>query len=231
MNLNDNYDEKDDMTFMERHKVVLSVVAVAVISVGVFTLQSKFSKPGSSQSKAQTIVSVRLPPMPTPPPPAPTPPPPQEVKQEEKMVMQEKVDDKEEKPDDKPPEAAPLTTNNVGTGPDAFGLTHGNGSGNYFNSGSGSHSKFGWYAAQVQATIGDALRKNANTRSANFNAKVRIWSDITGRVTRAKLSDSTSDPKVDEAINQALTGIQLKEAPPAGMPMPIVMRLSAQRPN
>jgi len=231
MNLNDNYDEKDDMTFMERHKVVLSVVAVSVIAVGVFTLQSKFSKPGSSQSKSQTIVSVRLPPMPTPPPPpAPTPPPP-EIKQEEKMVMQEKVDDKEEKPDDKPPDAAPVTTSIVGNGPDPFGLKAGNGSGNYFNSGSGSHSKFGWYAAQVQATIGDALRKNPNTRTANFGIKVRIWSDITGRVTRAKLMDATSDPKVDEAINQALTGIQLKEAPPTGMPMPIVMRISAQRPN
>jgi len=231
MNPQDNYDEKDDLTFMERHKVVLSVVAVAVISVGVYTLQSKFSKPGYSKNQGPSIVSVRLPPMPTPPPPPPTPPPPQEIKQEEKMMSQEKVDDKEEKPDDKPPEAAPLSTNNASTGNDAFGLTKGNSSGNYFNSGSGSHSKFGWYAAQVQSTIGDALRKNPKTRSASFGSQVRIWSDITGRVLRAKLSPSTGDPAVDDAINQSLTGLQLKEAPPAGMPMPIVMRVSAQRPN
>lgn len=231
MNLNDNYDEKDDMTFMERHKVVLSVVVVAVISAGVFTLQSKFSKPSSSQSKGPSIVTVRLPaPLPTPPP-APTPPPPQEIKQEEKMMTQDKVDDKEEKPDDKPPEAAPVTTSIVGNGDDGFGLKAGTGGGGYFGNSSQQHSKFGWYAAQVQATIGDVLRKNPSTRSANFVAKVRIWSDITGRVTRAKFSDSGSDSKVEEAINQSLTGLQLKEAPPAGMPMPIVMRISAQRPN
>ena len=147
------------------------------------------------------------------------------------MMSQEKVDDKEEKPDEKPPDAAPLSTNNAATGNDAFGLTKGTGGGNYFNSGGGSHSKFGWYAAQVQTSIGDALRKNPNTRNASFGSQVRIWSDITGRVTRAKLSPSTGDPKIDEAINQSLTGLQLKEAPPAGMPMPIVMRVSAQRPN
>ena len=227
----DSYDEKEDMTFMERHKVLLSVVAVGVISVGVFTLQSKFSKPSSSQSKGQTIVSVRLPPMPTPPPPAPTPPPPQEVKQEEKMMAQDKVDDKEEKPDDKPPEAAPVTTSIVGNGNDGFGLKAGNAGGSYIGSNSQQRSKFGWYAAQVQASIGDALRKNPSTRGANFGLQVRIWSDITGRVTRAKLAGTTRDAKVDEAINQSLTGLQLKEAPPAGMPMPIVMRISAQRPN
>ena len=231
MNPQDNYDDKDDLTFMERHKVVLSIVALGVISVGVYTLQGKFSKPGSSKSQGPSVVSVRLPPMPTPPP-APTPPPPQDVvKQEEKMMMQDKVDDKEEKPDDKPPEAAPLTTNLVGTGPDPFGLKQGSGSGNYFNSSTGSHSKFGWYAAQVQMSIGDALRKNPHTRTASFGSQVRIWSDITGRVTRAKIAPSTGDPAVDEAISQSLTGLQLKEAPPAGMPMPIVMRISAQRPN
>ena len=224
MNLNDSYDEKDDMTFMERHKVGLSIVAVAVISVGVYTLQSKFSKPNSSKSQGPSLVSVRLPPM-------PTPPPPQEVKQEEKMMAQEKVDNKEEKPDDKPPEAAPLTTNNVGTGPDPFGLKAGNGGGSYLGSGSQQRSKFGWYAAQVQTAIGDALRKNPKTRGASFASQVRIWSDITGRVTRAKLSPPTDDPKVDAAIGEALTGLQLREAPPSGMPMPIVMRISAQRPN
>ena len=231
MNPQNDYDEKEDMTFMERHKVVLSVVAVTVIAAGVYTLQGKFSKPGSSKGQSSQIVSVRLPPMPTPPPPPPTPPPPQEVKVEEKMMQQDKVDDKEEKPDDKPPEASPLTTNNVGTGPDPFGLAKGNGSGNYFNSGSQQHSKFGWYAAQVQSTIGDALHKNPRTTNASFGAQVRIWSDITGRITRAKISPSTGDPAVDEAINQSLTGLQLKEAPPAGMPMPIVMRVSAKRPN
>jgi len=232
MSLNDNYDEKDDLTFMERHKVVLSVVAVVVIAVGVFILQGKFSKPSSSQRKGPDIVSIRLPaPPPTPPPPAPTPPPPQEVK-EQKMVEQAPVDDKEEKPDDKPPESAPVTTSIVGNGPDAFGLKAGTG-GSYLggNGTAQQRSKWGWYAAQVQSTIADSLRKNPQIRSASLSLDVRIWPDITGRVTRAKLTKTTNDPKLDEAISATLVGLQLKEPPPQGMPSPIVLRITAQRPN
>jgi len=229
MNPHDNFDENDDKTFLERHKIVLSVVAVTVIALGVFTLQGKFSKPGSSQSKGPAMVSIHLPPPPsTPPPPVPTPPP-QEIKQDQKMIEQAPVDDKEDKPDDKPPDAAPVTTSIVGNGPDPFGLKSGNGGGSGIGAESRQRSKFGWYAAQVQTAIGDVLRKDPRTRSGNFGTKVRVWSDITGRITRAKVSPSTGDPAIDEAINQSLTGIQLKEAPPSDMPMPIVMRVSAQR--
>lgn len=224
-------DEKDDLTLIERHKVVLSIVAVGLISTGVYTLQGIFSHPSSSQNKALSIVSVRLPPPPPTPPPAAAPtPPPQEIK-EEKMVAQERVEENEEKPDDKPPEAAPVTTGIAGNGSDAFGLKAGNGSGNYFGNGKKQRTPYGWYATQVQGTIADTLRKTPGARNAQFSVKVRIWSDVAGRVTRAKLANSAGDPKLDAAIQQALGGIQLKEPPPAGMPMPIVLRISGQRPN
>jgi periplasmic protein TonB len=80
--------------------------------------------------------------------------------------------------------------------------------------------------------VGDALRQNPHTRDATFSVKARIWSDLTGRVTRAKLAGTTGDRIVDNAIqNEVLTGLQLKEAPPDGMPMPIVMRLTGRRPD
>jgi len=226
MNRNDNFDDRDDMTFLERHKLVLSVVALVVIGVGVYLLQSKFSKPGSSQHKGQEIVNVRLPAsLPTPPPPAPTPPPP-EIKQDEKMIEQAPVDDKEDKPDT-PPEAPAVTTNLTGTGPDPFGLKAGSGGSSSLGSSSAQRSKYGWYAAQVQGTVSEALRKDPRMRKAAFNMKVRIWPDITGRVSRAKLAATTNDPKLDEAITEALTGLQLKEPPPKDMPAPIVMRINA----
>mgnify|MGYP003773222123 CR=1 FL=1 len=224
-------EEKDDLTFVERHKVALSVVAAGVISGGVYGLHGKFSHPSSSpQNKPPQVVSVRLPPPPpTPPPPAaPTPPPPQEVK-EEKMVEQEKVEENEEKPDDKPPEAAPVTTGIAGGGPDAFGLKGGGGAS--FGSGAKRRSQYGWYAAQIQGAVAEALRKTPGARTARFSVKVRVWSDAAGRITRSKLANSGGDAKLDEAIRQALDGLQLKEPPPAGMPMPIVMRISGQRPN
>jgi hypothetical protein len=75
--------------------------------------------------------------------------------------------------------------------------------------------------------VNEALRKTPLTRQAAFNLKVRIWPDLTGRVTRAKLNGTTHDAKLDAAIREVLTGLQLSEPPPPGMPVPIVMRLSA----
>ncbi len=65
-----------------------------------------------------------------------------------------------------------------------------------------------------------------------MNVTARIWLDATGRITRATLAGSTGDPATDTAIRQEiLTGLQLQAPPPDGMPMPIVMRLKATRPN
>ena len=228
----DPFDDQDDeKTFLERHRVVLGIVAVAVIAITVTLMQRKFSGSGSARQKGPEIVSVRLPPPPpTPPPAAPTPPP-QEIKREEKMEIQNPVANDEQKPDDKPPETAPITTNNVGAGGPDFGLRAGNGGNLIGGNGSGRQgSKWGWYAGQVQTAIADALRKQAGVRTASLNLKVRIWPDAAGRVTRAKLAGTTHDEKLDAAVNAALTGLQLKEPPPQGMPLPIVLRISAQRP-
>ena len=80
-------------------------------------------------------------------------------------------------------------------------------------------------------SLSEALSRNPRTQNASFNIEAKIWSDAGGRVTRAKLVASTGDAALDEAIkNQILIGFQLREPPPEGMPMPIVMRLSARRP-
>jgi protein TonB len=151
------------------------------------------------------------------------------------MVAQEEVKDEakpEEPPQDEPPA---ISTNNVGDGPGAMaGLGAykpgvGNGAGGIGGGGRGG-SKYGWYASQVQSSISDALRRNGKTKSAKFSVQARIWADSSGRVVRATISGSSGDAAVDAALkNDVLTGLQLKEAPPADMPMPIVMRLTAKR--
>ena len=99
------------------------------------------------------------------------------------------------------------------------------------SAGSGK-TKWGWYASQVQARVSEALRGNARTRAASGRVEVRIWADTTGRITRAKLIGTTGDSAIDRAIEgEALTGLRLSEPPPDGMPMPIVMRVTARRPN
>jgi len=230
MNPNNDNEDGYEETFLERNRMVLCIVGIAVIVAAGALIHVTFSKIQPLPATRPVIVTARIPVvLPTPPPVAT--PTPQEVNKEEEMITQEHVDDREEKPAAPPVEADPVTTNTIGNGLDAFGLKAGNGSGSYFGGGVQVRSKFGWYAAQVQITIGDVLRKNAGTRNATFGAQVRIWSDPTGRVTRAQLISRNNNPSVDAAVIQSLVGVQLKEAPPAGMPMPIIMRIGLKRPN
>ena len=96
----------------------------------------------------------------------------------------------------------------------------------------GGGSKYGLYSGQVQSRVVDALRNHKKTRAAALDIKVRIWLDATGRVSRATISGTSGKADVDAAIrDEILTGLQLQNPPPEGMPMPIVMRISAARPN
>lgn len=153
--------------------------------------------------------------------------------------MEKEIAAEEAKPDPKPEpakvpdEPAPLGTGLKGDGPGMSGLGSGSGIGGGTLGGSGGGkggSRFGWYAGQVQSKIAEALRKHPKTKSAGMRVEVRIWPDTTGRITRAQLASSTGDTALDDAIkNGVLAGLQLQEPPPAGMKLPIVLRLTAQR--
>lgn len=157
------------------------------------------------------------------------------------MIEQEAVQEDEPKPEEAPPDEPPatpdLSTGIVGNGPaDGFGLggpgggRGGNGLGGTGRRGGGS--KYGWYAAQVQTRIAEALRNNRQTSRADVRLEVRIWPDDTGRITRARLARSTGDSSLDQVIeNEVLTGLRLSEPPPADMPRPITLRITARRPN
>jgi TonB family protein len=157
--------------------------------------------------------------------------------QEQKMIEQTPIEQEEkpEEPKDEPP-PVDLGTNLKGDGPpDGFGM-RGSGNGNLLGdrkgAGSGQRSRWGWYAGQVQSRIADALRCNDRTRRVSLNVQVRVWPDATGRITRAQLAGSTGDAGLDAALkNEVLQGLQLQEPPPQGMPLPIVLRLTARRPN
>jgi len=83
---------------------------------------------------------------------------------------------------------------------------------------------------KVQNTIAGTLRQNAATRNATFSMKVLVWADANGRITRATPLGSSGNPTVDQALkNQVFAGLQLPEPPPADMPMPINMRISASK--
>lgn len=149
------------------------------------------------------------------------------------MVEQVPVEN-QQKPE--PPKEAPpsLGTTITGNGPGMGGLSYGSGNGFGIGNGHGTGtggSKYGFYASEVQNKIAEAVRTNPKTRHAQMTVVVRIWVDSTGRVTKARVP-SSGDPNVDKALqDEVLNGLQLPEPPPSDMPMPIVMRLSARRPQ
>lgn len=130
----------------------------------------------------------------------------------------------------KPP--APGQTTIIGAGPGS--LTSGNGpeiGGMDGGPGSGAAGRFGSFGSQVTAAITQALRNNPRTRRAEMKLTVRVWPDAQGRIVKARISPGTGNTSLDRLIQtEVLTGLQLASAPPAEMPVPIVMQVSAARP-
>jgi TonB family protein len=222
--------EDEELGFFRRFRIPLALGALLVIGGAVWVIKGDHK---SAPQKAPIHMVAVLPPPPPPPPPPPTPPPtppPPEPEQKPEFQPEEKP---EEKPPDPPPAAPALGSNIVGDGDNGFGLVAGggNGFGNGLGGNGGNRSKYGYYAGQVQGRVVEALRANKATRSAAMTLQVRIWVDATGRVTRASLAGSTGHAATDAALrDEILTGLQLPAPPPEGMPMPIVMRITAKRP-
>ena len=219
-----------------KSRLVIGIMLAVILLGGVVSFLTSGGKSPKAVARKSEIVTITLPPPPPPPPPPKVEPPPpkDEPPPKEEMIEQEPVPDDEPPPDQTPPDAPPsedLSTGIAGNGPD-MGLRGGPGGGGKIGGAGrkGGGSKFGWYAAKVQTSIADALRRNPATKNASMTLQVRVWPDANGRITRAQLVGTSGNPAVDEAVkNQVLTGLQLPQAPPADMPIPIVLRLTARK--
>lgn len=235
--------QSDRGGFLRRHWPVIAVLGV--VAAGAGAASQLISRDRQPPRRAPEPQVVRITPPPTPPPPPKPPEPkPEEAKpepdtMENKMVEQEPTAAETPKSEDPSPADAAMGTSIRGAGDDGFGLAYsktggGNtigGTGIGSGSGDGGGSRWGWYAAKIRTRITDAIANNRTTRDAAFTVKVRIWSDTTGRVTRATVSPSTGDADVDRALrDEVLTGLTLGDSPPEGMPMPIVIRIAGRRP-
>lgn len=223
----------DEQSFFEKYGFAIACVVIVLllggVGAGFYLFKGKIPPP----KKPEEIMVKLLPPPLSPPPPPPPPPPPKiPPPPEQKMVEQPKVEKPEPKPEakvDKPP--GPPGPKASGP-PSDDGIGGAGGGDGGFGGGGGGGSKYGWYAAEVQSRIADALRQNNKTRDLSLSIKVRIWSDSNGRIVRAELSGSTGDTSVDAVLkSEVLVGLQLQEPPPQDMPMPIVMMIREQRPS
>lgn len=221
-----------------RYGIALIVVALLFGGIGYFFLGHDDLPP--PRQVRELIVNI------VPPPPPPPPPPPQQ-QPEEKMVEQPKMAEpefKEDKPPEKPKDEpikdakndeppGPLSLDAKATGPgDLFNLGGKPGGSPFGGGGGGGGSRWGWYASIVQAQIEAALRANPETRNAVMQVQIRLWADSSGHISKVQLVSSTGNPELDSAIrNDVLAGLMLREPPPKDMPMPMVTRVTAQRPS
>ncbi|MEI7912429.1 MAG: TonB C-terminal domain-containing protein [Verrucomicrobiota bacterium] len=213
-----------------KKRLIIGILLTGVLAGGVISFLNSPAETSRPPAKKNDIVSITLPP--PPPPKVEPPPPPKAAPPKEEMVEQDPVD-KVEAPDEtaaSDPADEALGTNIAGNGPD-MGLRAGSGSGTRNRIGGGRHGgKWDSFAVKVQNTIAETLRQNAGTRNAAFSMKVLVWADSNGRITRATPVGSSGNATVDQAVkNQVFAGLQLPEAPPADMPMPINMRISARK--
>ncbi len=212
---------------LARAGIALGVVALIVVGVMLVRQMAAGSK--ASPRREQEMVMIK----PTPPPPPPPPPPPQTVPKQQ-MEEQTQVTEQDMKQAEEPPDPTPsLGTGLTGNGPpDGFGMSaRDRGMIGGTGAGGAGGSRFGGYFNQVVQAVTEALGRNAATRNASFNVRVRLWADATGRVTQVKLMQSTGTEDLDRVLrSDALIGCQLPDRPD-GMRMPLELRLNLHRPN
>ncbi len=196
-----------------------------------------------------TMVNIEKPP----PPKAPSPPPPtQQLQKVEETHDEPQANRVELKALDVPPPDAPPPTPGggqlalaaQGDGPgDAFHLAGnpggrgllgggglGDGSGSGLGAGSDASARYAWYYARMQPEIEGVLRRSKKLAAAQTVAELRIWWEPSGRVTRVQPVGSSADPALADEF-RALVGLQLRHPPPADVPMPVIMRIKAHRPQ
>ncbi len=199
----------------------LAVGALVVVGavLGLLRFIRDFSEePEKPARQVPQIVKIIRPP--PPPPEEPPPPPPEE--QVEQPLPQDTPE--QEMADEAPPgEQLGLDAEGVAGG-DAFGLAARRGGADIIGGGGGS--AFAWYTGLIKDGILDALAEDERVRKGSYRLTVRIWLASDGRIERIALADSTGDPQLDAAVEQALARVgRLREAPPLEMPQPVTLRI------
>lgn len=231
-------------SFMRRNRAAIITVAVLVIGgTALFSLLPG-NKSATPKAREFTMVAVALPPPPPPPPPPPREePPPREdtPAASDDMVIPDPVAiDQPEAPAD---EVAAEGNESMGTNvqgdgpPDGFGLV-GRGSGGMIGGGGGGgrrgggNSRWDNYSNQATAVIRNALGQHEKTRTATLQLAISIWPDPNGVIERVRLDESSGNAELDAALErEVLSGLQLSGIPPRDMPLPIRIRVTAQRPS
>lgn len=223
--------------------------ALGLGALGVRWIGAHRQAPGPRKVMQFTVVNVQpQQARPLPPPPPVAPPKVQEQAEPQANRVELKATDipppDAPPPSSAPPAGGPLSIASEATGAgDAFNLAGnpggrglltggglGDGSGDGQLGGGSAASRYGWYYSRLAAGIEDEFRRQKDLVSAATRAEVRVWVDPAGVVTRVQLVRTTGNPRLDQAI-QSVVGLRFREPPPDDLPMPMILRVTARRPE
>lgn len=212
--------------WVKRIAIILVVLAVLV---GIGYALKDLLKGG--ESKKQGPTKIQLKDLPPPPPP---PPPKEQPKEQPKDRPKEAPKEPEPKPVQAPPQETIKMDGPATDGPGAIGA------GNVTNEnksapsgppviGKPDGSKFNWYAAKIKSQIEDALEKDKDLSVGQYKVVVSIWLRNDGSIERYELDKSSGVPETDALIKAALAKMPaMRDAPPADMPMPVKLKITAR---
>lgn len=164
-----------------------------------------------------------------PPPPPPPPPEPKPVEQPPEPTIAPPI----EQPVDTPPppdqanhDPAPgdnALTAREGAGPSNYGLAAGDGSGTRIGGrpGGGAGDAFRAYANVVLAGVRHETQADRELSRGRYTISLAVAVSPEGRITSVHVIDG-GDERRNARLRQLLTGLQLAQRPPAGLP---VMRI------
>ncbi|MFA7602168.1 MAG: TonB-dependent receptor [Novosphingobium sp.] len=199
---------------------VLGVVGVGLVIVIAYNFLGQQTV--SDRPNEMKTTQVILPPPPPPPPPEPKP-----VEQPPEPTIAPPI----EQPLDSPPppdasnDPAPgdhALTAREGAGPSNYGLAAGDGSGTRIGGRpGGGGDAFRAYAQVALNGIRAAAQSDRDLSRGRYTVRLAITVGPDGRITNARVIDGGDDRR-NARLVQLLTGLQLSQRPPAGLP---VMRI------
>lgn len=203
----------------------VGVLVAAMLAFVLYRFLTHDSKPRKTVSNVVTVKLVQPPP---PPPPKPEEPVEEQIQPEpEPMELPQPMEQPQAlaAPDAMPGPAGPPGVAGLPGGGAPGGMFGGGGGG---VGGGGGGNPFGSYAALLQSRVEGAVRGQAQLKRKRYRAVFRVWLNDDGVPQRVELIDTLGSAELDKKFRETVLGIErLPQAPPAGMPQPIVLRVNS----
>ena len=209
-------------------RIALILIALVVLGGLAYLVKSLMSG-GSSHKKAVTTVKL-LPDTPPPPP----PPPPKEPPKEQPKEVKEVKEVPQPKPEQTPPAEVLKMEGAAGDGPSPFaaGAVNSEYKGGDVGTkigGGPSKYQFAYYTGMIKTQIEQALAKDKALAIGSYKLVVKVWVAGNGHIERFEIAGSSGDPVIDGLIKKAVSEMPpFSEAPPADMPQPVKLKVTAR---